>query len=467
MIRFEIIIIVFTMLLFSNLGIHQSYGQVIINGTTITTNTATINVTKQLTVDSLVVDTTGITTRSTSGDNLHTYSFDTISSGTYYNVFWTGISSSEIDFSIATMGLSDVRTTTTSPQLGIVQIDNVNTPYSWTGTVNTILVNAGQKIQEFLIPSPSGSSVGSGGGSSPVTQPNPIPTITQNTTQPTTNVSMTCDSGVYDPVTSTCKFGGVNVSIQPATITTKTDSIAYSSIGIQCSGANSLTIQSIDLGFNNLGITLGQIPTTIQCGENIASKCPSGMTLSGVQCTTPITCPLGSSTSNGLCVGQLVCPAGTTQQGNQCVVPATCVDGTLPINNLCQNNGISISVQPTPPAPCDITNLLSCIIPLSSTETASIVGITDSAQTISGKTSITKITNPQMDNTTFTIILLIVAGMIIGPIGIMILLRQKKKPKTKKQAKSGTDKTIKEFNKDVRRNKPDKKTKTINNTKKK
>lgn len=425
-----------------------AYAEIQMNGTIFGTPTANITVTSPVTAQSVQLDSSGLTTRFVAGDSLHTYYFDRVTNSSAYSVYWTGLSSSEIDFTIATMGLSDVRTTTTAPQLGIVQIDNVNTPYSWTGTVNTILVNAGQKIQEFFIPSTGGGGSIGGSGSGPL----PV-------SPPTTQVNVTCGNGVYDPTTSTCKFGSVNVNILPTTVTTLVDGPAYGSIVIQCSGANSLTVQNVDLGNNPLGVILGQIPTTLQCGPSIANTCPTGMSFADGQCSTPIACPIGSLTSNGQCVGQLSCPVGTTQQGSQCTVPATCTDGTLPVNGQCMNNGISFSVPQNPPAPCDLTNPISCIIPMSSTETVSINGITDSAQAISGTTSITKITNPQMTQEEFIMSLMVIGIIIIGATSLIFFRHHKSKPKTRKEAKSGTDKTIKEFNKDVRRNKPDKKTK--------
>lgn len=132
-----------------------SYAQVMMNGTIIGIDNGNVTVTQPIVVDSLVAG-SGLTTRATSSDELRTFSFDRVNHVVPYDIGWTGISSSRIDFLILSAGLTDVRTTTNGSQLSGVRLNDITTGFTFSNSLNTIIANDAMTITEFLIGASNG-----------------------------------------------------------------------------------------------------------------------------------------------------------------------------------------------------------------------------------------------------------------------------------------------------------------------
>lgn len=273
--------------------IYSAYGSVSMNGTIITTNTATVTVTNPLTVQSFTLDSNGITTRATTNDDLHIYSFDRVSSATTYSVYWTGISSSEIDFQIATPGLTDVRTITSAPQIGIVQIDGVNTPFTWTGTTNTILVNAGKAIKEFFALASNG---GGNGGGSVLYQPTPV----QNTTTPV-SAPATVTNNTATISQQTITISNISIDAKQSNQVMEYDANAI----VTCNGHNQLTITNMVEQNNFLNLQFPSLPILVTCSDlpmGTNNQIPIVLHLPPQNCDTQISlgCFTGTVYSTGI-----------------------------------------------------------------------------------------------------------------------------------------------------------------------
>lgn len=219
---------------------------------------------------------------------------------------------------------------------------------------------------------------------------------------------------------------------------------------VNCIGVNYVSITSINLGNNLLGIQPSQLPVSVNCGQNgttpIPTVCTFGSTYQSGQCVSKFTCPTSSQTSNGQCAGPISCPAGTTSQNGQCISQPTCSDGTTPVNNICQNNIISFQIPPMQ-SQCGASYLLSCVLPIYSSQYVTINGLTSGGRTIIGNTIITEIQNPVIDSVSITIIILTLA--VIST--VIIYKFNTNKPKAKRYATTGKETNIKDFNKKIRK----------------
>lgn len=168
MVKAQIIGLFVIFSLFSIFSIHESYGSIAVNGTTFGTATSTITVTSPITVDSLATDGTKLTTRHLPTDELKGYYFDRTGSSSIYNMYLTGISSTEIDFQVGTQGLTDVRGFATGTQLSSVTVDGNQVGTTLSNNITYFLVNAGSVIRELFDVSSSGGGSSTSGGGSPI-----------------------------------------------------------------------------------------------------------------------------------------------------------------------------------------------------------------------------------------------------------------------------------------------------------
>lgn len=153
----KITIVIFLICIFTIFP-SQSFAQVMMNGTIIGLGNSQVQVTSPLTVDSLALNSAGFTTRATSNDELRTYSFDRMNNATLYTVYWTGISPTEIDFSIPTL-VNDARTNTTGSQLNIVTLNGQATGFSFLNNLNTIILKSITYVKEYFGPKSGGGFI--------------------------------------------------------------------------------------------------------------------------------------------------------------------------------------------------------------------------------------------------------------------------------------------------------------------
>ena len=251
---YKINIIIFCLVVFT---VIPSYADIQMNGTLFGTNTAEIQVTNPVSVGSIEDDGDGIITTPIDGGELRDYSFDRINSPTVYSVYWTSISNTEIDFSVATLGLADARTTTTGSLLGAVDIDNVNTPFTFTPNLNTIIINTGKAIQEFFSKIAGGNS---GGGGTPTNIP---PSSTLNP-----SLNLTLQSVIIQGIPLTTVDSQIPFSWNTP------DDITVSNISLVKDSVFSLRTSTPSV-FNHVTDTLSQqsIPISVDipsvCGESI------------------------------------------------------------------------------------------------------------------------------------------------------------------------------------------------------
>lgn len=274
----------------------------------------------------------------------------------------------------------------------------------------------------------------------------------------------TCFAGVFNPLTNSCQFGLVGFNVTAPIITINPTNTSSTTINLQCSGAQYLTINNVNLGSNPLGLQIYGLPTNVNCG-NQPTSCPIGTTLSNNQCVGSPVCPVSSQLSNGVCVGALSCPSGTTLQNGQCVAPSTCSNGALPVGGTCPTNGnITVIVPPNANGTnqcstsnlqlclsngnsCSLENPLACFTSSSQTEPASITATTPNGQVITAKTLITAIQSPMLGTVSLIFILLIVGAISSG-----IVYRYYAKPRKGKPRKSrGNGSKIEKYNAELRK----------------
>jgi hypothetical protein len=141
-----------------------------------------------------------------------------------------------------------------------------------------------------------------------------VPTLTNDTA----DAAVGSDSRGYYVYSNDCVLyssleGGVGGSW---TLTQNVDGHYVCQAPPACPAGTSVT--DVFLG----GSTLEQI-----CAAS--PSCPSGETVSGENCiVSSITCPSGTSASNGACVTLPSCPQGTTTNGSNCDQATSCPPGT-------------------------------------------------------------------------------------------------------------------------------------------
>ena len=275
-----------------------------------------------------------------------------------------------------------------------------------------------------------------------------------------------CFASVYNPATQTCLWGQVGINATSNPVVVNPTSSNTTTINIQCQGAPYLTITNVNLGSNPLGFQIVGLPTNVNCGNtSTPSTCPQGSTLQSGQCVTLAVCPLSSQLSNGQCVGTLTCQSGATLQNGQCIIPATCANGIMPVGGICPVNG-AITVQApqenssstcsinNPSAcvsnsnnSCSIANLLACTTGSSQSEPATLTAVSPNGQVESIKTVLTAITNPELNNVSLVMILLIIAA-IIGGVAYRYVI---KKEKSSVKRSRGKKNNIEKFNSELRK----------------
>lgn len=307
---------------------------------------------------------------------------------------------------------------------------------------NTYLVGTGLQTKTLdydILLQKTGSTVGGAGG-------------TGQQLYVTTNSS--CFAGVFNPLTNSCQFGPVSVTVTSPPAIVSTTSSNTTTINIQCQGAPYLTITNVNLGSNPLGFQIVGLPTTVNCGQNSStpSSCPVGTTLQNGECITSATCPLANQLSNGQCVGPVSCPSGSSQINGQCIIPATCSGGTQPIDGICPVNGtITIQAPPTNSSlACSFTNPIACITGSSQSEPATLTGVTPDGQSVAIKTVLTSLTNPELNNVSIVMIGLIIAAAI-GGVVYRYVLKKEKSSSRKPRKSNGKKGNIEKFNSNLRK----------------
>ena len=116
------------------------------------------------------------------------------------------------------------------------------------------------------------------------------------------------------------------------------------------------------------------------------------------------------------------------------------------VNNQCQDNGIPIVLPPTP-SPCNITNPLACFTSTNQSQDVVVTATTSDGRVITSTTTLTKVINPELNNVSLVIILLIIAAIIAG----IIYRYLTRKPKKPNGSRHGSDKKIKDFNRNLRK----------------
>lgn len=329
--------------------------------------------------------------------------------------------------------------------IGTVQttgVDILSNPYTVGSGLKTIL-------NEFdILFQKTGTGIGGGSSGGPIVENN-----------------STCFAGLYNEQTGQCQFGTINMNVTSSPISINSTTAGQGVINLQCNGAPYLTITNVNLGSNPLGFQIIGLPSTVNCG-NTPSTCPSGSTSMNNQCVTNPSCPISSQLSNGACVGPLTCPNGSTLTNGQCIAPATCVDGSVPVGGQCPNNGnITVIAPPqqngssicslsnpaaclsNPDNSCSLMNPLACLSGTTSSEPATITGSAPDGQTISAKTVISTITNPEL-NIVSVLFIILILGAVIGGYAYRYI---KKKGSGKDRRSNGRDGNIRKFNENLRK----------------
>ena len=139
------------------------------NGTVLTMDNSTVQVNTPLTMDELQVEGDGFTARRTSTDDLRKYTFyNSSASPTNISWDWDGISTTQLDFTRLTAGIT-ANVNVTGTELGDVTIDGDDTvTWSFASLLNSIPLLAGTIIELIfdLVVAPSGGGGGGGGSTS-------------------------------------------------------------------------------------------------------------------------------------------------------------------------------------------------------------------------------------------------------------------------------------------------------------
>lgn len=361
-----------------------------------------------------------------------------------FNVTFTGNGNSAAIFS------SSMITTVTNQvyEANPINFTVNNSPVvtTWTGTniiSNPFTVGSGLSTEklDFIVSLKKTESTNAGGqsGGSP---------------QLYTTTNSSCFAGVFNPLTNSCQFGLIGVTVTVPPIVVNPTSSNTTTINIQCQGTPYLTINNVNLGSNPLGFQIIGLPTTVDCGQNTStpSSCPVGTTLQNGECITSATCPLANQLSNGQCVGPVSCPSGSNAVNGQCIIPATCSGGVQPVNGVCQVNGtIIVQAPPTNSSQsCGLTNPIACVTGSSQSEPATLTGVAPNGQSVAVNTVLTSLTNPELNNVSIVMIGLIITAAIGGAV-YRYILKKEKSSSRKPRKTNGKKGNIEKFNSNLRK----------------
>lgn len=363
-----------------------------------------------------------------------------------YNVTFTANGQSGNSYNSLTRITMGTSIFTANPQSFKINNTSIQTVQT-TGVnmlTNTYLVGRGLNTETLdydILLTKSGATVGGASGGSSTGQLY----VTNNSS---------CFAGVFNPLTNSCQFGLIGVTVTVPPIVVNPTSSNTTTINIQCQGTPYLTINNVNLGSNPLGFQIIGLPTTVDCGQNTStpSSCPVGTTLQNGECITSATCPLANQLSNGQCVGPVSCPSGSNAVNGQCIIPATCSGGVQPVNGVCQVNGIIIVQAPPTNSSqsCGLTNPIACVTGSSQSEPATLTGVAPNGQSVAVNTVLTSLTNPELNNVSIVMIGLIITAAIGGAV-YRYILKKEKSSSRKPRKTNGKKGNIEKFNSNLRK----------------
>lgn len=128
--------------------IPNAYASVTLNNTNIEMIDSNLNITQAITMESLIIEGDGITTRFTTSDDLRKYSFDRTASSVVYDVEWQIISSDKAQFNVTSI-VADARGNVTGTILDDVELDDVSVAWTF-DVINIISIDAANKVEYFF-----------------------------------------------------------------------------------------------------------------------------------------------------------------------------------------------------------------------------------------------------------------------------------------------------------------------------
>lgn len=133
----------------------NAYSTLTIQNTDIAMADSNINVTSSITMESLVIDGDGITTRFTGSDESREYQFDRTATSTTYNIRWDSISSDKIQFTVLDV-VTDSRGNGTGTKFADVELDDVSVAWTYSAK-NIVSIGASDKVEYFFsaVPMPN------------------------------------------------------------------------------------------------------------------------------------------------------------------------------------------------------------------------------------------------------------------------------------------------------------------------
>ncbi len=140
--------------------IPSAFAVITINGTTITTDNAVYDVDTPLTVESLLVETDGFTTRFSTSDSLLKYDFNSTTI-TPLLVDWDAVSSTQIDF-LVTSVVTDTLVDVGGVEIGRAEVDSGIVVHTFASSLSEFTVGVGDLVEIFFEAIVSSSG---GGGS--------------------------------------------------------------------------------------------------------------------------------------------------------------------------------------------------------------------------------------------------------------------------------------------------------------
>ena len=145
LIAFLVIVVVF------EYSLYEVFATVTLNNTNIEMIHSNINITTAITMESLLIEGDGFTTRPNSDYELRKYTHDRTASSIVYNLEWQSLDTIKAQFNVTSI-VTDARGNVTGTILDHIDLDDVTVAFVFDGTKNIVIIGSSNQVEYFFPP---------------------------------------------------------------------------------------------------------------------------------------------------------------------------------------------------------------------------------------------------------------------------------------------------------------------------